>query len=73
MEIKTKIKSILKNINYILLSDLFSDYTLEIDIEEEFHKLNLNKTSEINFGLFENEELFYDIQIQKLNFIMNLI
>ena len=66
MEIKTKIKSILKNINYTLLSNLCHHYFLKIYIEEEFHELNLNLSSEVNFRLFENEELFYDIQIQKL-------
>ena len=66
MDIKTKIKSILENINYTLLSNLCHHYVLIIYIEEEFHELNLNLSSEINFRLFENEELFYDIQIQKL-------
>ena len=56
MDIKTKIKSILENINYTLLSNLC----------HHFHELNLNLSSEVNFRLFENEELFYDIQIQKL-------
>ncbi len=65
MEIK-KNKNILDNINYNLLNHLCFSYNLKIDIEEEFLKLNLNKSSEINFGLFENEELFYDIQILKL-------
>ena len=62
MEIK-KNKNILDNINYNLLNHLCFSYSLKIDIEEEFLKLNLNKSSEINFGLFENEELLYNIQI----------
>ena len=56
MDIKTKIKSILENINYTLLSNLCHHYVLKIYIEEEFHELNLNLSSEINFRLFENEE-----------------
>ena len=43
MNLKTKLKSLLENINYILLSDLFSDYTLEIYIKEEFHEFNSKK------------------------------
>jgi hypothetical protein len=43
MDIKTKIKSILENVNYTLLSNLCHHYVLKIYIEEEFHELNLNK------------------------------
>jgi hypothetical protein len=47
MNLKTKIKSILENINYTLLSNLFSDYTLEIDIEEKFHEFIIQKKHKI--------------------------